>query len=124
MPEQELSYAKRYLVDSFPLLIETPARIADLVSDLRVFDLPDDYWDSYRSRISGVTAEQALQAAAKYIRPERALIVVVGKAAGIARSIAKYGPVTVVDAEGRLLLSPQPGAAAEAVGDIKSKKSD
>ncbi len=122
-PEQELSYAKRYLVDSFPLLIDTPAKIADLISDLRIFELSDDYWEGYRSRISGVTAEQALGAAARYIHPERALIVVVGKAAQIAEALKKYGPVTVVDTEGRLVLAPAEGKAAEAAGDTQSKKS-
>jgi predicted Zn-dependent peptidase len=105
--KKELSDARRYLVDSFPLLIDTPAKIADLLSDLRVFGLPDDYWDGYRSAISGVTAEQALAAAGKYIRPEQELIVVVGKAAEIAQELGKYGPVTVVDSEGKLILKPQ-----------------
>jgi predicted Zn-dependent peptidase len=105
--DKELSDAKRYLVDSFPLLIDTPAKIADLLSDLRVFGLPDDYWDGYRSQISGVSAEEALKKAAEYIRPEQALIVVVGKAAEIAGALAKYGPVTVVDTEGKLVLKPQ-----------------
>ena len=120
-PEPELSHARRYLVDSFPLLIDVPAKIASLVSDLRVFDLPDDYWDSYRSRIAGVSTEQALRTAAKHIRPERALVVVVGKAAEIAQPLGKYGPVTVVDTEGKLVLSPLPGEAAKAA-DKKSKK--
>jgi zinc protease len=132
-PKTELSHAKRYLVDSFPLRIDTPAKIADLLSDLRIFGLADDYWDTYRSRISEVSAREALAAASMYIRPDRALIVVVGKAAEIARALGKYGPVTVVDTEGRFILRPggqeaaagdggNPPAAAKPARDTKSKK--
>ncbi|MDD9940724.1 MAG: insulinase family protein [Myxococcales bacterium] len=99
-PPAELDNAKRFLSDRFPLRIDTPAKIANLVSDLRVYDLPDDYWDKYRSEINGVDGSTALAAARKYIQADKALVVVVGKAAAVREALAKYGPVTVIDAEG------------------------
>lgn len=114
VPEPELADAKRFLVDSFPLQIETPAEIAGLVSDLRTYGFPDDYWDGYRSQIQAVTAEQALSAAKKYIRPSAALVVVVGKAAAVKDVLAQYGPVKVIDVEGKVIVEPSAPAASPA----------
>jgi hypothetical protein len=109
----ELVDAKRLLIDSFPLHIETPREIAGLVSDLREYSFPDNYWDGFRSEIQAVTADQALAAARRYIQPSSALIVVVGKAAAVKEALSAYGPVKVIDTEGKLVVQdPQPSAAA------------
>lgn len=99
---EELLNAKRYLSDSFPLRIDTPVKLAELVVELRTFGLPDDYWDTFRKSIGGTDATQALSAAQAHIRPEEALIVVVGQAADFAESLRAYGPVTVVSPEGEV----------------------
>ena len=99
-PEEELVNARRYLSDSFPLQIETASRVANMVEELRVYDLPDDYWAGFRTAIRGVTAEQAHAAAREYIRPDEALIVAVGRAADIVEPLRRYGPVRVVDTDG------------------------
>ncbi|HEY2732443.1 MAG TPA: pitrilysin family protein [Polyangiales bacterium] len=103
-PVNELNDAKRLLVDSFPLHIETPGAIAGLVAELRTYGFPDNYWDGYRSEIQAVTPEAALTAAQKYIKPNQALIVVVGKAAAVKDALSAYGPVKVIDTEGKLLV--------------------
>lgn len=113
-PEDELSAAHRYLADSFPLAIETADRIADLVGDLRLFGLPDDYWDTFRSNIRKVTAPEALAAAREFIRPEQAVVIVVGRAADVVPVVSKYGPVRVVDVNGDPLTNKPAAAAAPA----------
>lgn len=100
---EELANAERYLSDSFPLRIATTASIATRISELREFGLPDDYWDTYRSRIGQVTADQALAAARAHIHPDTALVLVVGEASRFEDELRAYGPVTVVDAEGAVL---------------------
>jgi zinc protease len=104
--EAELVDAKRYLTDRFPLRIETVGKIAGLVSELREFNLPDDYWDKFRASIEGVSAEAALEAAQRYIRPGQSTLVVVGKAAAFKPALEVYGPVTVVDTDGNVLVKP------------------
>ncbi len=101
-PADELTNAQRFLSDSFPLRIETPGKIADLVAQLRVYGLPDDYWDTFRTQIRGVTPEQALAAARRYIHADTAVIVVVGKAAEVAEPLRRYGDVTIVSPEGQV----------------------
>jgi zinc protease len=116
----ELTNAKHYLIDRFPLRIETADKIASLVADLRTYGLPDDYWDTFGKAIEQVTPEQALAAAQKYIRPDQGLIVVVGEATVTKPALEAYGPITVVDNEGKLVVksgaastpgAPQPSAA-------------
>ena len=99
-PADELHDAHRYLSDRFPLQIDTPAKIASMVADLRIYGLADDYWDGFRSSIREVTSEQALAAARQYVRPDQSLVVVVGKAADIVPSLRRYGPVLVLDKNG------------------------
>jgi predicted Zn-dependent peptidase len=99
---EELSNAKRFLSDSFPLQVDTPGKLAELVVDLRTFGLPDDYWDNYRRSIRATSASEALYVARNYIRPSDSLVVVVGQAADFARSLQEFGPVTVVSPDGEL----------------------
>jgi len=103
IPNDELTDMKQYLVDSFPLQIDTSNKIAELVTDLRIFGLPDDYWDTFRTQISQVTSDQAQKAAARYIQPQQAVIVVVGKALDIKDALAAYGSVTIVDTNGSII---------------------
>ncbi len=110
-PPEELAAAQRYLADSFPLAIETADRIGDLVADLRIYGLPDDYWDTFRSNIRKVSPQEALQAAQTFIHPDRALIVVVGRAADVAPALAKFGAVRVVDADGQPLTAARPATS-------------
>ncbi|MFT3927881.1 MAG: pitrilysin family protein [Myxococcales bacterium] len=110
-PQAELEDAHRFLADSFPLQIETADRIAELVSDLRVYGLPDGYWDSFRSNIRKVDSRATLAAAQAYIHPSQDLVVVVGKAADVVPALEKFGPVSVVDVNGNPLRSPAAVAA-------------
>ena len=99
---QELSNAKRYLSDSFPLQVDTPGKLAELVMKLRTFGLPSDYWDRYRNWIRETSASEAHYVARSYIRPSEALVVIVGQAADFAESLGQFGPVTVVSPDGEV----------------------
>lgn len=118
--EIEIENAQRYLSDSFPLQIDTPAKVAGLVADLRIFGLPDDYWDGYRSSIRQVGADDALACARRHVRPSEMLVVVVGDAAQIAESLRVWGPVIVTDEEGnekqRLDAATAAGVSGDAAG--------
>jgi zinc protease len=100
-PEEELRESERFLTDRFPLEIDSARSIAGLVSDLRIFGLPDGYWETYRSDIGKVTAAEALSAAQKYIRPDKSVVVVVGKAEAVVPALEAYGKVTVLDRQGK-----------------------
>jgi zinc protease len=123
-PAAELANAHRYLADSFPLQIETADRIADLVADLRIYGLPDNYWDGFRSSIRSVSSQEALAAAKAYIRPEHETVVVVGKAAEIVPMLQKHGPVEVVDIHGQPVKAKLEAANAAATPDEAGKSAN
>lgn len=111
IPESEIESARRYLIDRFPLRIDTAGKIAGLVADLRIYGLPDNYWDDFSKHITAVDAAAALKAAKQYIRRDDSVIVVVGKAAAVKAALEKYGPVTVVDSAGEIVVQSNPPAA-------------
>ena len=78
--EDELDSARDYLRGVMPLKLQTTAQVASRLSELVVFDLPDDYFDTTRDRIAGVTAEDVERVANEQIRPDRLAVVVVGDA--------------------------------------------
>lgn len=78
--EEEVSAARDYAAGVFGLQLETAGQVATRVSQLVVYGLPDDHFDRYRDEVRAVTRDQAAQAAATYMRPAEAQIVIVGDA--------------------------------------------
>ncbi|MEO9019710.1 MAG: pitrilysin family protein, partial [Gemmatimonadaceae bacterium] len=76
--ESELSLATSYLGGVFPIRYETTAAIAAALATLTIYNLPADWYDTYRARIAAVTVDDVLDAARAHVRPESLQIVVVG----------------------------------------------
>ena len=96
--ESELTLATSYLEGVFPIRYETTAAIASALATLTVYDLPPDWYDSYRNNISAVTTEDVLNAARTHLHPESLQIVIVGDADAIRGPLEemKFGPVDVI----------------------------
>ncbi len=86
--EDELSLARDYLDRVFPIRYETTAAIASALATLVIYDLPTDYYGSYRRNIRAVTADRVLRAAKAHLHPDQLQTVMVGDAQVIADSIA------------------------------------
>ena len=95
--EDELTLATSYLEGVFPIRYETTASIVSALAGLVTFGLPEDYYDTYRENIAGVTTKHVLNAARKYVKPEELQMVVVGNAEIIREPIEAvgFGPVSV-----------------------------
>ena len=76
---RELDLAKAYLIGSFPLRLDTSAKVADFVVAVEELGLGLDYADRYRERIARVTAADVQRVAAKYFGPGAFSRVVVGQ---------------------------------------------
>ncbi|HUF29140.1 MAG TPA: pitrilysin family protein, partial [Gemmatimonadaceae bacterium] len=113
VPAEELENARSAAVGSFPLTIETVNQVAGAVSTAKLLGLPDDYLRMYRTRLAGVTASQLQQAARQVIRPDAALIVVVGDATKIYEPLKDIAPTRIVDVEGKPI---EPAALTVAAG--------
>lgn len=84
--DQELADAKAYLTGSFPLRLDTNAKLAGLISAVEYYKLGLDYADRYRTLIDGVGKEDILRVARTYLRPEGYVLVVVADQAKAALS--------------------------------------
>ncbi len=89
--EPELAFARKALVDGFPLLFDTAAEVAGRYAEDEYLGRPHSYWQTYRDRIRRVTPEQVQRAAQRYLQPDRMVVVVVGKWADISRGAAAAG---------------------------------
>ncbi len=116
IPDSELVAAKGFLVGSFPLTIETPRQIAQVVSTARLLGLGPDYVQRYRERLSRVSAVRARAAAQRVIHRDAFTIVVVGDAKALYETLKTIAPVRLVDLQGQAMdpaeLNPQGGPVA------------
>jgi len=101
--EDELTLATSYLDGIFPIRYETTDSIARALAGLAIYDLPNDYFDTYRANIRRVTAMDVLHAADKHLHPEELQLVVVGDPTVVAAPLAALdvGPVRLYDSEGQ-----------------------
>lgn len=75
--EKEVTEAKAYLINSFPLRLVSNRDVASLLPVLEFHNLGLDYPDRYPTLIGQVTREQVYAAAKTYLRSEHLLQVVV-----------------------------------------------
>lgn len=79
VPAAELDRAKSYLIGSFPLRLDTSAKLARFLGAVEENGLGLDYPDRYKERIGRVTAPDVRRAAARYLDPASFSSVRVGK---------------------------------------------
>ena len=111
VPAQEFGDAKNAITGSYPLGLETARQLALALANARLLGLPADYVSTYRNRIAAVTPASVQAAVKQVVRPNGALVVVVGDAGILRDRLAKIAPVTVVDPDGKPVA---PAAAASA----------
>ncbi len=76
--ERELALAKAYLIGSFPLRLDTSAKVADFLVSVEELGLGLDYADRYRARVGAVTAADIQRVAARFFAADAFNRVVVG----------------------------------------------
>ena len=102
VPEAELQAALTNLIASFPASLQSVQELASRMQTLLLYDMPLDYYATYREQLAAITAADVLAAAQARLRPESLAIVVVGDLASIEAPIraANLGTVEVWDREG------------------------
>lgn len=126
IPAQEFADAKNAITGSYPLSLETARQLALALANARLLGLPANYVATYRNRIAAVTPASVQAVVKQVVRPDAALVVVVGDAGILRDRLAKIAPVTVVDPEGnpvapvaRAADSPAPSKAPVAIDASK-----
>jgi zinc protease len=75
--EKELEAAKKYLIGSFPLRLDTQMKLANFLIQVEYYGLGLDYPQKYPSFIGSVTREDILRVAKTYLHPDHSILVVV-----------------------------------------------
>lgn len=98
----ELSLAISYIDGVFPIRFETTQAICEALATLEAFDLPDDYFDTYRGAIRGVTLDDVQRVASTHLRSEDLRCALVVKAETVVSRLHDLGieNVVVVDPAG------------------------
>jgi zinc protease len=96
VPASELTDVKNYLGGRFVLGLETQGGLANTLNMLKTMGLPLEYLQKYTTRVRSVEADELKAAAARYMAPDSAAVVVVGDAAKIGKALEKIGQFEVV----------------------------
>lgn len=98
---EELTDGKNNLIKGFPSGFESIGAVAGGMGAMVTYDLPQDEWQTYVSRVSAVDLVAANRAATSHINPDALLIVIVGDRAQIEEGIKSLnlGDVALVSAE-------------------------
>lgn len=89
----EIRTAKQYLSGVFPLSLEGPRALAGQLAGMALFGLSEDYIDTYRERVKGVSEEDIARVIDQYIPGEAWLGVIVGRADDIIPQIEHLGAI-------------------------------
>ena len=103
VPGAELADAQNYLSGVFSLGLATQDGLLTQFSSVALNELPDDYLETYRSKVRALTPNDLLETARKYFDSANMQIVVVGDRAQIESQASLFGDVETYDAQGNRL---------------------
>jgi zinc protease len=89
---RELSFAARYLTRSHAFDIDTASKRVHRKLATSLYDLPQDYYDSYLARVKAVTKEQADEAVRRRLSTTDLVIAITGTHAQIGAAVADAIP--------------------------------
>lgn len=93
-----LNNAKAKYVGDFVLALERPQTIANYALNIKINDLPKDFYKTYLQKINAVTIEDVKRVANNYFKVENARVVVVGKGSDVITNLEKTGiPIAYFD---------------------------
>ncbi|MEP7324981.1 MAG: pitrilysin family protein [Gemmatimonadota bacterium] len=104
----ELSRAQASMTLSLPGQWETMNAVMGSINEIVTYGLPDNYYETYASRVDALTPAQMTPAAKEVIAPDRLIWVVVGDRAKIEAGIRELnlGEIHFIDADGNPLQTP------------------
>lgn len=99
--DEELQDAKNFLAGVFPIRAETQEGLTNLIVSQKLYDLPEDYLQTYRDNVNSVTIEDVQRVAKKYIQPDKIAIVIVGDGEEILAQAKEFADeIEIFDTEG------------------------
>lgn len=101
--DDEIQQGKQALIQSLPGRFASVNGIAAAVSSLYTQDLPETYFRDYAAKVNGVTRDDLVRVAKRYLDLGHMNLVIVGDRATIEGPLKATGiaPITVLDADGK-----------------------
>lgn len=124
VPDDELNMVRNFMMGNFGRSLENPSTVANFAINTARYNLPKDYYSTYLTKLASLNGADVQLTAQKYIRPDNAYLLVVGKAEELApklKKFAKSGEIQYYDIDGKQYdpnkkLKPAPaGVTAEQV---------
>lgn len=99
--DKELQDAKNFLAGVFPIRAETQEGLTNLIVSQKLYNLPEDYLQTYRENVKAVTFEEMQIVAGKYVHPDKIAIVIVGDGEEILQQAKDFADeIEIFDTEG------------------------
>jgi phosphotransferase system IIB component len=95
--DKELQSAKNLLSGNFIRSLEQPSTIASFAINTALYNLPKDYYKNYLKSINTVTVDDVQIMAKKYIKPNNAIVLVVGSGEEVAKKLSKFSVSGKID---------------------------
>lgn len=94
----DLKNAKAKYVGDFVLALESPQTIARYALNIKLNNLPKDFYETYLQKINAVTADDVARVANKYFDSKDSRVIIVGKGSEVLENLEKTGiPILYFD---------------------------
>jgi len=87
--KEELDNTKAAYVGSFVRNVEKPETVAGYALNIKINNLPEDFYETYLTKINAVTVEDIQRVAQKYFSADNARIIITGKALDVLPNLEK-----------------------------------
>jgi zinc protease len=94
---EELDDTRSYLHGIFVNHLQTIDDLTSRLSTLSIYDLPDDYFESYLQEVEATTQDEVLRVAQEHLHPDHLVLIAVGPAADLVPQLEPLGTVQVWD---------------------------
>ncbi len=105
---EELENAKQAYIGSFVINSQNARTAANYALNREIYDLPDDFYETYLAKINAVTLDDVQNAAIKYFRGDKARIFITGKGIDVLKNLEKTDyPILYFDKYGNPTEKPE-----------------
>ncbi len=87
--KEELDNTKAAYVGDFVRNVEKPETVAGYALNIKINNLPEDFYETYLTKINAVTVEDIQRVAQKYFSADNARIIITGKALDVLPNLEK-----------------------------------
>lgn len=105
---EELENAKQAYIGSFVINSQNARTAANYALNREIYNLPDDFYETYLAKINAVTLDDVQNAAIKYFRGDKARIFITGKGMDVLKNLEKTDyPIRYFDKYGNPTEKPE-----------------